>query len=175
MLLIFKILDVERLQSIKFCTRLLFPTRRKCTRQSFSVNIVTHYAQCQCSLETETSIDNERGRKRKWNFEVWDSGKRRQAWNYENTKISDNPSVLSDKGFRIIAIIWTSRIKPINRDFLACRASTINWQLSRQRVAALVNILRCQINWTFWHAKVTDGYNLKTVIIFVQSVPKGWK
>ena len=118
MLLIFKILAVERLQSIKFCTRLLFPTRRKCTRHSFSVNIVTHYAQCQCSLETETSIDNERGRKRKWNFEVWDSGKRRQAWNYENTKYSDNPSVLSDKGFRIIAIIWTSRVKPINRDFL---------------------------------------------------------
>ena len=53
---------------------------------------------------SETPIDNELGRKRKWNFEVWDSGKRRQAWNYENTKYSDNPSVSSDK------------VKPINRE-----------------------------------------------------------
>ena len=34
--------------------------------------------------------------------------------------------VSSDKQSRLIAIIWTSRVEPINRDFFACPASTIN-------------------------------------------------
>ena len=35
------------------------------------------------------------------------------------TAYSYNPSVSSDKEFQIIAIIWTSRVKPINRDFFS--------------------------------------------------------
>ena len=38
-----------------------------------------------------------------------------------------------------------------------------------------VHKLRCQINPTFCRAKVTDGNKPKTVIIFVQSGPKGCK
>ena len=36
-------------------------------------------------------------------------------------------------------------------------------------------MLRCQINPTFCRAKVTDGNKPKTVIIFLQSGPKGCK
>ena len=36
-------------------------------------------------------------------------------------------------------------------------------------------MLRCQINRTFWRAKWTNGYKPKSVIIFVQSGPKGCK
>ena len=36
-----------------------------------------------------------------------------------NHETMTNPSVSSDKEFKIIAITWTSRVKPINRDFFS--------------------------------------------------------
>ena len=50
-------------------------------------------------------------------FETQQRENRKFSWNHENTKYSDNPCVLSDKQSHSIAIIWTRRVEPINRDF----------------------------------------------------------
>ena len=46
--------------------------------------------------------------------------------------------VLFDILFQLIAMLWTSRVKPINCDFFCCLASTINRRLSCQRLYALL-------------------------------------
>ena len=121
----FKILAAERLRLIKFCTRLIadyfqyvvnvlrcwFSTKwwnseTRNMKQFPKVSGIECISKSTCySKSTSRGCPSE-------TVACW-------RIPLTGTAYSDNPSVLSDKEFRIIAIIWTSRVKPINRDYFS--------------------------------------------------------